>query len=252
MARDTNLEIEAFVHGAMCMAYSGRCLLSNFMTGRDSNRGMCCHPCRFQYAVVEEKRPGQYYHLHEDKHGTYIFNSKDLCMIEHIPQMIAAGITSLKIEGRMKGIHYLATVLKVYREAIDAYVKNPSRYHTDPVWAHELSKISHRGYSTGFYLGDPDQITPNRDGAAVKGQPFLAKVLSEHNDGNVLVDVRNRIRTNDRIEILSAHKPLQMDSIKQIYNLDQAEVEFAHPGTKALIRLKTDVSPYDMLRKVDV
>ena len=152
----------------------------------------------------------------------------------------------------MKGIHYLATVLKVYREAIDAYVKNPANYHTDPLWTHELSKISHRGYNTGFYLGDPDQAASNIDGAAVNGQPFLAKVLSENDDGTVLIDVRNRIRTHDRIEILSAQKPLQMDSIKQIYNLDQAEVEFAHPGTKAFIGLKTDVSPYDMLRKVDV
>jgi len=250
MAQATNLEIEAFVHGAMCMAYSGRCLLSNFMAGRDSNRGMCCHPCRFQYAVVEKKRPGHYYNVHEDEHGTYIFNSKDLCMIEHIPEMIKAGITSLKIEGRMKGVHYLATVLKVYREAIDAYTKNPENHHYDPAWFKELSKISHRSYCTGFYLGDPSQVTSNMIGAAVAGQPFLAKVLAEESNGNALIDVRNRLCKHDRIEILSAQKSLQRDTVKNIYDLDQVEIEVAHPGTQAVIDLNKTVSPYDMIRKV--
>ena len=128
IAQRTTLEIEAFVHGAMCISYSGRCLLSSFMALRDSNRGMCCHPCRFNYAVVEEKRPGQYYELSEDTRGTYIFNSRDLCMIEHIPEMIAAGISALKIEGRMKGINYLASVVKIYREAIDAYDLSTADY----------------------------------------------------------------------------------------------------------------------------
>ncbi len=251
LAQETDLEIEAFVHGAMCMAYSGRCLLSNFMAGRDSNRGMCCHPCRFQYAVVEAKRPGEYYHLHEDDHGSYIFNSKDLCMIEHIPALIKAGITSLKIEGRMKGIHYLATVLKVYREAVDAYTKSPETYIYDPAWFKELSKISHRGYCSGFYLEDAGEVTANTNGSAVTGQTFLAKVLAVNSDSRVQIDVRNRICKQDRIEILSARKPLQMDSIQQIYNLDQAEIEVAHPGTRAYIKLNTIVSPNDMIRKGD-
>jgi len=250
MAEETGMEIEAFVHGAMCMAYSGRCLLSNYMSGRDSNRGMCCHPCRFQYAVVEEKRPGQYYPLHEDQHGTYIFNAKDLCMIEHLPALIKTGITSLKIEGRMKGIHYLATALKVYRQAIDAYLKNPDAYDADPVWIEELSKISHRGYCTGFYLGDPNQVKSNISGAAVNGQKFAAKILSESGDRKALIDVRNRIRIHDRIEILSAQRPLQTDTIKQICNLDQDAVDVAHPGTQAIISLNTTVSKNDLIRKV--
>ncbi len=249
MARETNLEIEAFVHGAMCMAYSGRCLLSNFMAGRDSNRGMCCHPCRFQYAVVEEKRPGQYYQLLEDQRGTYIFNARDLCMIEHIPALIRAGITSLKVEGRMKGIHYLATVLKVYREAIDAYVNNPENDQFDPVWYTELFKISHRGYCTGFYFDDPSQGASNLNGAAVTGQTFLAKVLADSANGKVHIDVRNRIHPNDRIEILSAQKPLQIGTINQIYNLDQVEIDAAHPGTQAIIGLNKTVSQNDMIRK---
>ena len=250
MAQETKLEIEAFVHGAMCMAYSGRCLLSTFMAGRDSNRGMCCHPCRFQYAVVERERPGQYYPVHEDKHGTHIFNSKDLCKIEHIPDMIKSGITSLKIEGRMKGVHYLATVLKVYRDAIDAYTQNPENYLYDPAWFKELSKISHRGYCTGFYLGDPSQVTSNTIGAAVAGQPFLAKVVAHKSDGNALIDVRNRICKHDQVEILSAQKPLQRDTVKKIYDLDQIEIKIAHPGTQAVIDLNKTVSPYDMIRKV--
>jgi len=134
IAEQTTLEVEAFVHGAMCMAYSGRCLMSSFMAQRDSNRGMCCHPCRFQYAVVEAKRPGQYYELSEDTRGTYIFNSRDLCMIEHIPDMVASGISSLKIEGRMKGINYLASVVKIYREALDAYTLDTAAYQVQPQW----------------------------------------------------------------------------------------------------------------------
>jgi len=252
MARGTRVEIEAFVHGAMCMAYSGRCLLSNFMTGRDSNRGMCSHPCRYQYAVVEEKRPGQYYPLQEDEHGTYIFNSKDLCMIDHLPALIQAGITSLKIEGRMKGIHYLATVLHVYRQAIDALIQNPEHYAPDPAWLEELSKISHRGYCTGFYLGEPGQVAPKLDGAAVSGQSFVAKVVALNSDGSVQIDVRNRIRKHDQIEVLSARKPLQADTVKQIYNSDQTEVDVVHPGTRASIRLGTPVSPNDMIRKAGI
>lgn len=250
IARRTTLEVEAFVHGAMCMAYSGRCLLSSFMALRDSNRGMCCHPCRFQYAVVEAKRPGQYYELSEDSRGTYILNSRDLCMIEHIPEMITAGISSLKIEGRMKGINYLASVVKIYREAIDAYTVNAQAYHVQPEWIEELAKVSHREYCTGFYLGNPEQVSPNIDGRIRAGLLFLAKVLKANGNGQMVVDVRNQMCRNDNIEIISAGRPVRTDTILKIVNEDHQEVDVVNPGSRARITLEGHAFPNDIIRKV--
>lgn len=250
IARRTTLEVEAFVHGAMCMAYSGRCLLSSFMALRDSNRGMCCHPCRFQYAVVEAKRPGQYYELSEDSRGTYILNSRDLCMIEHIPEMITAGISSLKIEGRMKGINYLASVVKIYREAIDAYTVNAQAYHVQPEWIEELAKVSHREYCTGFYLGNPEQVSPNIDGRIRAGLLFLAKVLKANVNGQMVVDVRNQMCRNDNIEIISAGRPVRTDTILKIVNEDHQEVDVVNPGSRAKITLEGHAFPNDIIRKV--
>jgi len=250
ISKQTTLEVEAFVHGAMCMAYSGRCLLSSFMALRDSNRGMCCHPCRFEYAVVEAKRPGQYYELSEDTQGTYIFNSRDLCMIEHLPEMVATGVTSLKIEGRMKGINYLASVVKVYREAIDAYFLDAAAYRVKPEWLSELSKISHREYCTGFYLGDPEQVSSNLHGRIRAGQLFLAKVVKYYGNGKMLVDVRNQFRRNDKIEIISTGGPVQTDSILSIVNQDYQELDVVNPGSQVEITLGCDTSPNDIIRKV--
>jgi putative protease len=250
ISEQTTLEVEAFVHGAMCMAYSGRCLLSSFMALRDSNRGMCCHPCRFEYAVVEAKRPGQYYEVSEDTQGTYIFNSRDLCMIEHLPEMIATGMTSLKIEGRMKGINYLASVVKVYREAIDAYVLDAAAYHVKPEWIAELSKISHREYCTGFYLGDPEQVSSNLQGRIRTGLLFLAKVLKSHGNGKMLVEVRNQFRRNDKIEIISARGPVRTDNILNIVDQDHQEIDVVNPGNQVEITLGCDISPNDIIRKV--
>lgn len=250
IARRTTLEVEAFVHGAMCMAYSGRCLLSSFMALRDSNRGMCCHPCRFQYAVVEAKRPGQYYELSEDSRGTYILNSRDLCMIEHIPEMITAGISSLKIEGRMKGINYLASVVKIYREAIDTYTVNAQAYHVQPEWIEELAKVSHREYCTGFYLGNPEQVSPNIDGRIRAGLLFLAKVLKANGNGQMVVDVRNQMCRNDNIEIISAGRPVRTDTILKIVNEDHQEVDVVNPGSRARITLEGHAFPNDIIRKV--
>jgi putative protease len=250
IARRTTLEVEAFVHGAMCMAYSGRCLLSSFMALRDSNRGMCCHPCRFQYAVVEAKRPGQYYELSEDTRGTYIFNSRDLCMIEHIPEMMTAGISSLKIEGRMKGINYLASVVRIYRQAIDAYALDAQSYYVKPEWIAELAKVTHREYCTGFYLGDPEQVSSNRDGRIRAGLLFLAKVLKATGNGQIVVDVRNQLCRNDKIEIISAGGPVRTDTILKIVNQDHQDVEVVNPGSLAEITLENDASPNDIIRKV--
>ncbi len=157
----SKIEIETFIHGAMCVSYSGRCLLSSFLSKRSSNSGLCSHPCRWKYSVVEELRPGKYHSLMEDNKGSYIFNSKDLCMIRHIPELINANISSLKIEGRMKGINYLAAVVKTYRNAIDKYIEDPDAYKMDPDWFAELDQVFHREYCTGFYFNKPDELLPN-------------------------------------------------------------------------------------------
>lgn len=172
-----DMELEAFVHGAMCISYSGRCLLSNFMIERDSNRGMCAHPCRWKYSLVEEQRPGQYYPVEEDERGTYILNSKDLCLIEHIPELIEAGISSFKIEGRMKSVFYVATVVSAYRRAIDAYCGNPESYRFDPKWMEEVCKVSHREFTTGFYFNQPSNLDQNyRTSAYTRDYSFTGLV----------------------------------------------------------------------------
>ncbi len=153
----TDVELEIFAHGAMCISYSGRCLLSSVMTARNANTGECAHPCRWNYSLVEEKRPGEYFPVWEDANGTFIFNSKDLCLLPHIPQLVDSGVDSLKIEGRMKGIHYLASVVRVYREALDRYCEDPAVYSFRSEWMDELRKISHRGYTSGFFLGKPSE-----------------------------------------------------------------------------------------------
>ncbi len=250
IAQRTTLEIEAFVHGSMCISYSGRCLLSSFMALRDSNRGRCCHPCRFNYAVVEEKRPGQYYELSEDTRGTYIFNSRDLCMIEHIPEMVAAGISALKIEGRMKGINYLASVVKIYREAIDAYDLSTADYQVEPEWINELAKVSHREYCTGFYLGDPEQVSANIDGRISGGALFVAKVLQAKGNGQIRIDVRNQLRKNDKIEIISPRGPVRKGTILTIIHQDHQEVDVVNPGNQVEITIDGEASPNDIIRKV--
>ncbi|EES91593.1 U32 family peptidase [Clostridium botulinum] len=154
---EESCDLEAFVHGAMCVSYSGRCLMSNYMTGRDSNRGACAQPCRYKYSLMEEKRPGEYFPILEDDRGTYIFNSKDMCMIEHVPELIKAGINSFKIEGRMKSAFYVASVVKAYREAVDAYFEDPDNYKVNPKWIEYIMRPSHRQYCTGFYLGEPNK-----------------------------------------------------------------------------------------------
>jgi U32 family peptidase len=252
------IEIEAFAHGAMCISYSGRCLLSSFMAGRDSNRGLCCHPCRFKYAVVEEKRPGLYYPILEDDRGSYIFNAKDLSMIEHIPEMIAAGVTSLKIEGRMKGIHYLGSVVRVYREAIDAYFKDPASYTTKSEWINELAKISHRRYCTGFYFGDPEQIRPNYEDCLYRreSQPYLfaGKLLEEMSPGRLRVEVRNKIEVGDTIELLSTRSgPPIPQKITSLLNAEGAPIPHAQPNTTAVLVLDSPwappCDPDDLIRK---
>ncbi|MEN8246960.1 MAG: U32 family peptidase [Thermodesulfobacteriota bacterium] len=244
------MEIEAFVHGAMCISYSGRCLLSSFMENRDGNRGMCCHPCRFSYTVMEAKRPGQYYPLAEDKRGSYIFNSRDLCMIEHLPEMIDAGITSLKIEGRMKGINYLASVVKVYRAAIDAYLSDPGNYKVEPFWVEELERVSNRGYGTGFYLGDVDNTRPNYAGNLASSHRFIAKAIASVNSDQVRVQVRNKVFKGDNVEIITPCGPNLVDRIEAIHDADGQSAEFAQPGSRVTLTLHQTCNPNDLIRKV--
>ena len=192
-----DLEIEAFIHGAMCVSYSGRCLLSNYMTGRDANRGACAQPCRYKYALVEEKRPGEYFPIGEDEGGAYIMNSRDMCMIDHIPELMAAGLDSLKIEGRAKSAYYAAAVTAAYRHAIDAAAEGRPM---DAVWREEVEKVSHRPYSTGFWFGQPGQYTG--DARYIRQWQVVAVVTSCDAVGNAALSLRNKFSVGDELELV--------------------------------------------------
>ena len=191
------LEIETFAHGAMCVSYSGRCLLSNYMTGRDANRGACAQPCRYQYALVEEKRPGEYFPIEEDDRGTYIMNSRDMCMIDHLPDLLAAGVDSVKIEGRAKSAYYAAIVTGAYRHGIDAALAGVP---LDPVWRDEVEKVSHRHYSTGFFYGQPGQYTQNA--RYIRDWQVLAVIQSCDETGLATASLRNKFARGDEIQLV--------------------------------------------------
>ncbi|WP_027357768.1 peptidase U32 family protein [Desulforegula conservatrix] len=248
--RNVGIEIEAFVHGAMCISYSGRCLLSSFMANRDSNRGLCCHPCRWKYSVVEEMRPGFYYPLDEDSRGTYIFNSRDICMIEHIPELIASGLDSLKIEGRMKGINYLAPVVKAYREAIDSYYTNPDGFKIKDEWIKELESVNNRGYSKGFYLNEESDSAPNLSN--IKGESdylLVGKVATDTSNGKTEVFVRNKICVNDKLEILSPSKPTSIDTVSAIVTDKGINTDIVQNGSIASMILQGSYKKNDIVRK---
>ncbi|MBW2180659.1 MAG: U32 family peptidase [Deltaproteobacteria bacterium] len=242
-------EIECFIHGAMCISYSGRCLLSSFMTGRDSNRGMCAHPCRYKYAVVEELRPGIYMPVSEDSRGSYIFNSNDLCLINHIPEIIETGITSLKIEGRMKGIHYVASTVKTYREAIDSYYDNPQNFEVKKDWIDELNKISHRGYCTGFYFGDPVQTASNHKNSVNAEYLFVGKVIDKINHQKVSVHIRNKINKEDVLDILSIKNSSRQAKVIDMSDHKGNSISFAQPNSIVSIVLDAECSKNDLLRR---
>ena len=202
------LEFESFVHGAMCISYSGRCLLSNYMSGRDANKGECAHPCRWKYHLVEEKRPGEYMPVVEDENGTYFFNSKDLCMIQFIPELIQSGLHSFKIEGRMKSVYYVAAIVRSYRKAIDSYYELGDRYQFKAEWLEDIKKASHREFTTGFYLDKPgfeEQLYTNS--SYIREYDFLGLVLDyDDNTSMATVEQRNRIFKNDKVEIRSEER----------------------------------------------
>ena len=195
--RPKDLEVEAFVHGAMCVSFSGRCVISNYMTGRDASRGACAQPCRYKYALMEEQRPGEYFPVEEDSEGTYLFNSKDMCMIDHIPQLLSIGLDSLKIEGRAKSAYYAGMVTNAYRHAIDAAAEGQA---LDPVWRAELDKVSHRPYSEGFWFGKPEQYVG--DARYIRDWQVSAIVTSCAPDGSALLSLRNKFRRGDELELI--------------------------------------------------
>lgn len=235
------MEIESFVHGAMCISYSGRCLLSNFMTHRDANRGACSHPCRWSYSLVEQKRPGEYIPVEEDERGTYFFNSKDLCMIKHIPEIIESGIDSLKIEGRMKSIFYVAVTVGAYRKAIDKYYEDPQSYEFDSEWYEELTKVSHRDFTTGFYFDKPTDEDQNYDSSSyVKDYVFLGIVRSyDEETGYATVEQRNKLVIGDEVEIFGPGEKFFKQKLEIMLNDEGEPIEVA-PHAQQIIRIKTD------------
>ena len=247
-----DMELEAFIHGAMCISYSGRCLLSNFMIGRDANRGQCAHPCRWKYRLEEEKRPGEYYPVEEDARGTYIMNSKDLCMLEHIPEIVDSGISSVKIEGRMKSIFYVATVVGAYRRAIDAYYADPEGYSCDPEWMTELMKASHREFTTGFYFNRPTDEDQNyRTSDYTRDYSFVGLVKDyDPAAKTAVVEQRNKMVVGDEIEVFGPGTPFFTQKIEYMLDEEGEAVESApHPQQILRMKMRKPVAENFMLRK---
>lgn len=231
-----DMDIESFVHGAMCISYSGRCLMSNYMTGRDANRGSCAHPCRWKYSLVEEKRPGEYFPIEEDERGTYFFNSKDLCMIEYVKELIEAGVSSFKIEGRVKTPYYVATVVRAYRMAIDEYYRDPENYRFNPMWMEELKKASYRDFTSGFYLDKPSGDSQNYGTSSyIRNYDFMGLVIKFDSERKMaLVDVRNRIFTGDNVEIIGPDCNTIYTTVKSMFNENMEMIDVA-PRPKELV-----------------
>ena len=246
-----DLEIETFVHGAMCISYSGRCLLSNFMVGRDANRGACTHPCRWKYSIVEETRPGEVMPVFENERGTYIFNSKDLCMIEHIPELLESGIDSLKIEGRMKTALYVATVARTYRKAIDDYQKDPKLYEENMPWyLEQISNCTYRQFTTGFFFGKPDETTQIYDSNTyVKEYTYLG-IIGEEKEGTYRIEQRNKFSVGESIEIMKPNGENIELTVKRIVDEEGQEQESApHPKQVLYVDLGHEAEQYDILRR---
>ena len=246
------MEIETFVHGAMCISYSGRCLLSNYFTSRDANQGACTHPCRWKYAVVEESRPGEYLPVYENERGTYIFNSKDLCMIEHIPDLIDAGIDSLKIEGRMKTALYVATVARTYRKALDDFAESPEKYQENMPWyLDQISNCTYRQFTTGFFYGKPNEETQIYDSNTyVKEYTYLGIVGERNEQGWYQTEQRNKFSVGDLIEVMKPDGRNVEVTVKAIYDEDGNSMDSCpHPKQVLYIDLGMELDQYDILRR---
>lgn len=247
-----SLELEAFVHGAMCMSYSGRCTISNYLSGRDANRGECTQPCRWKYYVVEEKRPGEYMPIVEDEKGTYLFNSKDLCMLEHIPELVQSGLDSLKIEGRMKTSYYVANIVSAYRKELDRYLDDPDNYVFDPSSLTELKKASHRPFTTGFYFNQPGaDANVYGDSSYVRGYDFVAMLLENQEDKDmILVEQRNNFRVGDKLEIMQPGQDYLEYEVTEMYDEDMNPVTVApHPQQRLYLPFKGTLKPWSLFRR---
>lgn len=249
-----DLEIETFIHGAMCISYSGRCLLSSYFTGRDANQGACTHPCRWKYAIVEETRPGEYLPVYENERGTYIFNSKDLCMIEHIPELVDAGIDSFKIEGRMKTALYVAVVTRTYRQAIDDYFKSPELYQSRmDYYKEEIAKCTYRQFTTGFFFGKPDKDTQIYDNNTyIKAYTYLGLVDSKNDAGMYALEQRNKFSVGDTIEVMKPDGSDITVTVLAMTDENGEQIESCpHPKQKIYVDLGLELLPFDLLRRKD-
>ena len=247
-----DLELEAFIHGAMCISYSGRCLLSNYMTGRDSNQGACAHPCRWNYKLVEETRPGEYMDVFENERGTFIFNSKDLCTIEHIPELVKSGITSLKIEGRVKTSYYVATIVGAYRREIDRYFADPQNYIFNKAEYDELCKVSHRPYTTGFYCGKPDENSQVYTSSSYIRDYDLIGIVQSYDaeTGIATITQRNRFFKGDEIEIIRPMQPYFVQTVDSMTDENGSEIEVANHAEQIIkMKINEPVTAGSMLRK---
>jgi putative protease len=250
-----DMEIETFIHGAMCISYSGRCLLSNYFTGRDANQGACTHPCRWKYAVVEEQRPGEYLPVYENDRGTYIFNSKDLCMIEHIPELIDAGIDSFKIEGRMKTALYVATVARTYRKAIDDYLESEALYHQHMNWyLEQISNCTYRQFTTGFFFGKPTEETQIYDSNTyIREYTYLGVVGAKNEAGLYEIEQKNKFSVGETIEIMKPNGDNIEVEVLRITNADGEDMQSApHPQQKLWIDLGCELDAFDILRRQEI
>lgn len=246
------LELEAFVHGAMCISYSGRCLLSNYLTNRDANQGACSHPCRWNYSLVEEKRPGEYMDVFENERGTFIFNSKDLCTIRHIPELVKSGISSLKIEGRVKTPYYVATVIGAYRREIDRYFADPENYTFNESEFDELCKVSHRPYTTGFYFNKPDENGQVYTSSSYIRDYDLIAVVEAYDEttGIARISQRNKFTVGEEIEVMRPMLPFFTMSVDEIRNADGISVQSApHAAETLFIKLPSPACPGSMIRR---
>lgn len=250
-----DLEIESFIHGAMCISYSGRCLLSNFFTGRDANRGACTHPCRWKYSIAEETRPGQYMPVYENERGTYIFNSKDLCMIEHIPDLLEAGIDSLKVEGRMKTALYVATVARTYRRALDDYQKDPALYAAHMDWyKEEIGKCTCREFTTGFYYGKPDETAQIYDNSTYwKNYTYLGSVGGQDRQGRYGLEQRNKFSVGEMVEVMKPSGENIEAEVRQIVDEEGRAMDSApHAKQQIYVDLGVPLEEYDILRRKEL
>ena len=247
-----DMEIESFVHGAMCISYSGRCLLSNYFTGRDANQGACTHPCRWNYAVVEETRPGEYMPVYENERGTFLFNSKDLCMIEHIPELLEAGIDSFKVEGRMKTALYVATVARAYRKAIDDFQADPALYQKNREWyKEEIGKCTNREFTTGFYFGKPGSDSQIYDSSTyVKDYTYLGTAGEKDAKGRVRLEQKNKFSVGETIEVMKPDGRNLQAQVQGIYN-EEGESQDSAPHARQIVyvQLDAETEPWDILRR---